>query len=576
MATSSPNDAPGTPDGTSYSHPPCLELVDTPRRRYPWRWAIAVALFCGIVCVSIGTIVYFTPSPAHNASVKDIVSLIQTTPALRVTITAKRSTMHINGQSTVHAYIVPRANERATVGATSLQFDAIMHVPSSETGVTETYTLVHDRAYWSVSHDDVVVDAGCMDASQVPPISLMQSSLERSRTVAGVQFEDGRDATPDCYDGTLLELSFAGELFVFCASTTNQLTSATSDDMDIAVEYLADGGLVPDVVVPRAANATASLRCPVVTTAALPSTADMPLYESYTESTPVVVQAKAASCGCKGEKKPCLFMHGLGESTSGPLEDTQADRWGDIHLHAPCCSSIKFAQVETVTRGWTDEAIQDEFCDAALHVAADNDDESTVGRLILVTHSMGNLIAAGAVANDRCRFSDRVTWVSLAAPMSGSKTANYLDSKCKSHAWYDAALKAILKMAGQCPTPTAVLHLQDQCTADDEMQAAYDAAQAVRRQHVTNMLCGTSSTGLVSFMSIATGIVASLTKFGKANDGVVDIESCQAGVGAYGFKGTPDAVHYQAAINHFDATFRYGDGWWGADRKPLKWFECAL
>ncbi|EQC28895.1 hypothetical protein SDRG_13405 [Saprolegnia diclina VS20] len=62
---------------------------------------------------------------------------------------------------------------------------------------------------------------------------------------------------------------------------------------------------------------------------------------------------------------------------------------------------------------------------------------------------------------------------------------------------------------------------------------------------------------------------------GMLHDGVVDYNCCSVGFTRF----ATDAMagtNYKASINRFDASFRNGDGRWGADRKPVKWFECAL
>ncbi|CAK4916374.1 unnamed protein product, partial [Aphanomyces euteiches] len=65
--------------------------------------------------------------------------------------------------------------------------------------------------------------------------------------------------------------------------------------------------------------------------------------------------------------------------------------------------------MDTVSRGWDDASLQQEFCNLALQVATGNNGK-TIGNLILSTHSMGNMIAAGALVNNKCQFSSGVTW----------------------------------------------------------------------------------------------------------------------------------------------------------------------
>ncbi|OQR88403.1 hypothetical protein ACHHYP_06834 [Achlya hypogyna] len=63
---------------------------------------------------------------------------------------------------------------------------------------------------------------------------------------------------------------------------------------------------------------------------------------------------------------------------------------------------------------------------------------------------------------------------------------------------------------------------------------------------------------------------------GTLHDGVVSFPSCSVGFGNFDTDAANSNANYKASINHLDTSFRNGDGWWGADRKPLKWFECSL
>ncbi|KAI9922680.1 hypothetical protein PsorP6_002564 [Peronosclerospora sorghi] len=70
----------------------------------------------------------------------------------------------------------------------------------------------------------------------------------------------------------------------------------------------------------------------------------------------------------------------------------------------------------------------------------------TIADTITVTHSMGGLMMAGALANGRCKkkfASSKTTWVSLSAPMTGTMGSDYLQKACR---WENIFLKA----AGGC------------------------------------------------------------------------------------------------------------------------------
>ncbi|ETV85227.1 hypothetical protein H257_03039 [Aphanomyces astaci] len=94
--------------------------------------------------------------------------------------------------------------------------------------------------------------------------------------------------------------------------------------------------------------------------------------------------------------------------------------------NAPCCSSVRFARIETINRGWDHPSLQDDFCAAAMNVSGSTYSER-IDKLILVAHSMGNLIASGALASGRCNMAKNVHWISIAAPMEGTKSSNCIE-----------------------------------------------------------------------------------------------------------------------------------------------------
>jgi hypothetical protein len=125
-------------------------------------------VICGVACASIGAYsVYHHHVKNHSL---DIVTNIQQAPGLRVTLTAKRKSMALNGQLTAQAYVVPRLDGANGI----LKFDAILNHPGSE--VNKTYLLLDDRAYWSESKHGSVISAGCLDPAQLPPVHLVRLS----------------------------------------------------------------------------------------------------------------------------------------------------------------------------------------------------------------------------------------------------------------------------------------------------------------------------------------------------------------------------------------------------------------
>ena len=118
---------------------------------------MAIVAVC--VCLMMGAVLLHIRAAMPQRL--DIMTQIQQSAALRLTLHAKRESMVLNGHGSAIIYIVPRAR----VGGS---FDAVL----TQAGVnaTETYLLVNDRAHYIVSHAGAVVSVDCLDPSQLPPL----------------------------------------------------------------------------------------------------------------------------------------------------------------------------------------------------------------------------------------------------------------------------------------------------------------------------------------------------------------------------------------------------------------------
>ncbi|KAF0686043.1 Aste57867_22137 [Aphanomyces stellatus] len=579
--------SPATTHHDVMSTPALIPSKSPPRSNRRGVWA--GLLVCGALCmVTLGAVLVFHHKTDNRAPA--VVSALQQTSALKLTLHLKRGSMHFNNQDTAVAYVMPRASNSDGEFA----FDAVMRLDLGAT--TETYTLVDGRAFVTRSErtttnddDDAATSTPeCLEPSQMFPFHLMQSSLTSARVIDRVVLanDDASSATTlttatDCVDGTLLELSFAGESFVLCNDKFNQPQWLKGTDVDIAIESLSSSSLPAFA---SSLDKSASVACTPVTPSLPPAASPRSWTDFGTDVVQVLSGAPreaglaAATCGCRMEKKPCLFVHGLANPLELPLSNSFVLWWGQVHRHAPCCSSIKFTHFDTINQAWTSDKLQHDFCDAALTVSgasANATTPNTIGSLLLVSHSMGNLIVSGAVATNKCQLSSDVTWISSAAPLRGSKSANLFESICDDD-HLGGLLNKPLKLLHLCPAGASLASMYYYDTMSATAQAQYDAAQAVRRRHATKMICGTDGWGLNTVFAPPFKLVGELSHHDGPNDGLVSLESCTAGVGLDNFGGTTESFNYLAKINHLDCAFREGDGWWGADRKPVKWFECAL
>lgn len=136
----------------------------------------ALAL-CGAIAIVVGVSVTASSSISNSSTVQvmSILNAIQQAPALRVVVQVKRPSMALNGQTKSTIYLVPRTASSSTSAAnTPVKFDALLVQPGPV--ITETYMLFNDRAYWSKSSNkgNVVLQSECLDASRIPPISLVR------------------------------------------------------------------------------------------------------------------------------------------------------------------------------------------------------------------------------------------------------------------------------------------------------------------------------------------------------------------------------------------------------------------
>ncbi|KAE8970860.1 hypothetical protein PR002_g26990 [Phytophthora rubi] len=244
--------------------------------------------------------------------------------------------------------------------------------------------------------------------------------------------------TVECESGKLFKTTFSGAHFAICSSGKSGFT-AVSSDLAINVTYL-DGPIT--ISQPELTDGTTSCEpvesvtsmtptaLALATGGALPSTSSRKLKEA------AHMAMDATECGsCLTTPRPCIFLHGLGNSNEEPtLQDTPKltkRKFGDIHGHAPCCSEIKYAVINTNDAGWRNDTLQQKFCDFSLQMSPTSDVAAgIIDNTIVVTHSMGGLAMAGALAEGKCKFSKTTSWVALSAPMTGSMASDYLMDIC--------------------------------------------------------------------------------------------------------------------------------------------------
>ncbi|KAF0699086.1 Aste57867_10322 [Aphanomyces stellatus] len=529
---------------------------------------------CGVACVAIGAVVVAHHKDHTNAVA--VASAFQDASAVKLTLRFKRASMFYNGQDSANVYVFPRPS---TDGST-IDFDGLVSLTHDNT--TEKYVYANDRGYFVQSRHGNLVQASCLRASQLPVFTTLQSTLRGAAVVDIAQVGDvALSADQDCPNGKLVSVKFGGDAFVACLTENNQIAKVYGNDMDIDVTYLsALDDDIPSLEVPSTTAAGAPLNCPVHQPQDAPAPASLSLTQKATSLKNTLMGTRSLnlfgpSCSCQAEPKPCLMVHGVANPIAGPMTDTFPFYWGDVHNHLPCCSSVKFVHFDTINTGWSDDSIQQDFCNAALQVSRSS--TKSIGKLTIISHSMGNMIAGAALATGKCTMSDDVTWISSAGPMRGSKAANLLLKKCTDGGLNDI-IKKPLEFINFCPPTHAFASLYYQTTMPKATQDLLVASAKMRNKHVTKSLCGTDGFGIQSIFSVALQVVGVWAQHGDVNDGVVALESCTAGLEGDNavFGGDLTSTNYIGPLNHEDLAFRNGDGWLGDNRKPVKWLECAL
>lgn len=294
--------------------------------------------------------------------------------------------MHVHGQSDFFVL----ANPVQMADNNTVLYDAFTSFTEGST--VYNYTVVDGVAYSSRSSSGVDSPlVTCGDSSTVPSINSFVSALGDLTPVTGISSSTG--SVIECSSGNAFKFSVGNINFGLCALGSSGFAIFGSD-MAVTVEYLANR---VDIVAPEV-NADSEGGCKAVASPSSLSALARSLLTGEAISTNSERKLKAEfdfslddSCSCKSKPRPCIFVHGLGIRKAEPKNINKRPRyWGDLTDHAPCCSSMKFAILDTIKYSWTDAIQQQEVCDRVL-VVSNTSHGRTISDTIIVTHSMGDL-----------------------------------------------------------------------------------------------------------------------------------------------------------------------------------------
>ncbi|GAB9477124.1 hypothetical protein Gpo141_00014186, partial [Globisporangium polare] len=508
-----------------------------------------------------------------------VVRQLASVPSLRLHFTIKRTSMFVNGASQFDVLANP------VVSGANVSFNG-MATFESGTSVQKyihvdgvTYSVAQSNPYGVVSET-----VSCLSASVVEPLHSLVGAINAATPAANVLSADGQVT---CSANNLYKINFGGEDYALC--TDKQASGAgfkiIGSDLDIEAFYLSEASSIakPEVSASVAATCeqvvstttmTASTQALLTGTATVANATTRALTQTAEEATVVLA---SSSCSCKGAKRPCIFFEGLGSTSDAGLQDT-TDYFNDIKDHAPCCSSVKFAKVNTVDYAWTSSIQQQKVCDLAISMSSTSSASTkTIADTIIVAHSMGNLLLGGALANGKCKLASTSSWVALSGPMKGSMGSDYLQNACSGNS--NGFVTAVANLIGRCPANAATVSLayQGEAYSSAALNSAYTAVQSAFRASVSAAMCSNAYDGLLSTDQIVYALGGSVIPHkSKENDGIVEYLSCAGGLSTSKFGNTYTSPFYVTKLNHADTAFRHGDALINNSQKPVKWFECLL
>uniref|UniRef100_H3GWF4 AB hydrolase-1 domain-containing protein n=1 Tax=Phytophthora ramorum TaxID=164328 RepID=H3GWF4_PHYRM len=505
---------------------------------------------------------------ALGTGANDLKISLADAPSVKLHVTFKRKSMKLHGQPEFDMF----ANPVVSADGASVLYDG--YVAFEEDDSTFTYSYVNGSGYLSTKDGDRE-NVQCISSSTLPFNSILPA-LNDARPIPSATIGD---ETIECPSGNLFKTNFGGTHFAICASGKSGF-AAYSSDMTIDVEYLENSVSISKPTLSCAAVGKEASVSP--TALALLTGKEVPASSTRNLKAAEHMAMESSSCTCKSTPRPCVFFHGIGNyNEMEELQDTPkkaSGRMGNMNAHAPCCTEVKYSILNTMDYSWTNDSLQQKFCDRALRLSDTSDvDLGVVKDTVVVTHSMGGLVMSMALATGRCSFGEGASWVALSSPMMGSMASDYFQDFCNDEV-SDFATD-LLDVLGQCPMPVArqSLFYQNEKYSTVDHNAAYKAAQEAYRGNVSAAMCSDDYRGIFSVYRPIMVVAGKLVPHKSSeNDGLVEFQSCAKGIETAGFGNSFKDQFYVPELNHADTVFLNGDGIFKDSRKPVKWFECLL
>ncbi|KAE9316372.1 hypothetical protein PF008_g19022 [Phytophthora fragariae] len=498
-------------------------------------------------------------------------------PSLRFHFTLKRSSMKAYGQSEFDMY----ANPIVPDNQDKVLYDVF--ATFTEGNALSNYTLIDGVAHSSSTpysggpsdNSRATSTVSCLDseAGKLPAINAIVAAINGATAASG-----SSSNAIECSNGSLFKVTVNGIDFALCASGPSGFTMQGTD-MDITVEFLESA---IDIQTPNTTGKGDCMKVASVSSVTSISKSVLtgqPLsrHERSLKAAFEFSFRDESTCTCKSTPRPCIFIHGLGVKQEVAGNQDWFSYWGEsIKGHTPCCSSVKFAHLNTVNNTWTSKTQQRKVSERALAVS-NSSTKTAIKDTIFVTHSMGNLMFTGALATGKCSLDSSSTWVGMAGPLVGSMASDFAQESCAGETnvvWED-----IGDITGRCPPNTGLKSLayQHGSYSSKRLDAAYAAAQKVYREQTYALMCGRAYSGLTSKYQAKFWLLGhTIPHKSKKNDGMVEFQSCAPGISASKFSTNYRDRFYVTRLNHYDMQFLAGDAMLDEAKMPVKWFECLL
>lgn len=456
--------------------------------------------------------------------------------------------------------------------------------------------ILNSRAYLEIYNSDGTLrQAGCYPPQQTPPYEDLKAAFESATQLPeGTEFADY--AIADCASNTdtTVTIAWAGQTYVVCQVITDEFSQFVGEGFVMDIEQISL--TVPDEApfgIPAGADGQ-PLQCePFDATAAgtvneQEHTARRLLHGEpiddqgtlhpehvnpwYLKMHPAEdsAESRLAHRRRMSNGKTCLFVPGLGQ-TAGATTSTFTSFWGNVHVNVASCSTVKFLHLDTRGKAWDSMTNMQAFCTEATGGSG-----STISNHIIFSHGIGSNIVAAALHAGECSLQSSSSWKPVSGYFKGSAAGTSAASLCSSA--YGGALEEghLCQMSGGARVPTTTF--ASTAIEFTSPSLTYTGLTATHGAHADATMCATNSWGLNSdYSNVFQWIEDNVNGWQSGHvDGVMSEVTCQGGKGGARWRSSYSDDFYSGNINHADTTCMFGDGYWGNDRKPCKWFQYQV